>query len=1315
MKFWRAIAYLINKLWLLLAILLVTSAVLLSAARFALPHLDHYRTDIERFVARQYGQEVGIGALNAKWTSRGPTLVLEHVELVTDERLPFELEVGEIHVVLSFWQSLVDRQLVFEEFVLDNISLELYLHQGSSSKLPLLEALEKLLLQQLEHFQVRNSRLHLHTPDGRRRTISIEGLRWLNRDGTRQATGRFSVPDVTANHLNFIAEFDSKSVHALTGSLYVEASHLDVSPWLTQLTHTADIERAEFNLRGWLDFENAQFISGQVHFDENHLQWRRGEEVHSLTTSATTWLLTPQEQGWLMNSEPLEVHIDGQIWPIAKVAWEYNAGGHVWNLNELDIRDFGPVWSLFGSPGEEVRDWSAGLQPYGKVTDFKVKLTPQRDWQIYVAADELSWQPYRGIPGISGLSFELWSSAERGRFEISGHSVTLSSPSTFSTSQELAELVWRGYWARDELGWSLRMPNARFSLPKADLIQDFRLSGGQNLDTRVEWSIGSVSRGMPALDVLPLLPLQLGEKLGAYLQHAVKDGVLEQLDMVWRGSLADFPYRAGEGVFQAKASLSQLNFEFQPDWLPIATEQATILYKNETLHINAAQAILGEVEASAVSVQLPDLLSPQRWMHIYAQVQGNAVTAREVFRQSPLESSVGAALDQVIPSGNLTGALRLSVPFFPEAEVQLQGEVTLPTQRVHLAAIKTDIDGVSGVFSFRNSTIEFKPKTASWHGIPVNIELAGAAQDTGYQLKAAITGEWTATEIADAFPTAPMLEELAGEIVSRADFEMNLNGETGFTYNWAMRTNLTALASQLPPPFNKEPGEIWFWTTEVQGNEAELFIETGVADKVVFNGRLALGEAQLSAARIRLGPVEALELPPQGLSINTTIAQLNIATWVERWNSWQDKIAQLPTALVSASPSILSYIPPLEHIAGSIEHVDVWGQQFSMVRTDLEHVDGHWQGEINADQTRMNIDFAEYSDAMRVTADFLELQPFALNNEPLDSAERGQASNNWLAKVPAVDFVCRICRYDGKDLGRVTFGLDPRLEGAQLRHLRLLKTGNRLDLAGGWNELDGRLTSHVKGEFNSKNISALLQEWGNDSVVRDSETRLNLNLSWSGNLLEFNRDSIDGEIEFAMGSGYLRDVSDGGARLLSVLSLESIVRKLTLDFRDIFARGMFYSSFNGTLMIEDGAVGTQNTEMIGSAGDLTVKGTTNLVTEELDYQLSYTPKVTSSLPILLAWMVNPPSGLAALVIDRVLHEAKVISRLQYRVTGTISEPVINEIQREAKDVPIPEAELLQIEAPSDPQQEPSAQQQEPAASGQPMVEQSEGSSHEPLH
>ena len=104
-----------------------------------------------------------------------------------------------------------------------------------------------------------------------------------------------------------------------------------------------------------------------------------------------------------------------------------------------------------------------------------------------------------------------------------------------------------------------------------------------------------------------------------------------------------------------------------------------------------------------------------------------------------------------------------------------------------------------------------------------------------------------------------------------------------------------------------------------------------------------------------------------------------------------------------------------------------------------------------------------------------------------------------------------------------------------------------------------------------------------------------------------------------------------------------------------------------------------------------INGTVNLVSSELNYQIFYIPKVTSSLPVIVAWMVNPPSGLAALLIDRVLHDAQVISRLEYRITGTIEQPLVEEVARDSRDVEIP---LQQLKPP---QEQLNEQQQQPPA------------------
>ena len=67
----------------------------------------------------------------------------------------------------------------------------------------------------------------------------------------------------------------------------------------------------------------------------------------------------------------------------------------------------------------------------------------------------------------------------------------------------------------------------------------------------------------------------------------------------------------------------------------------------------------------------------------------------------------------------------------------------------------------------------------------------------------------------------------------------------------------------------------------------------------------------------------------------------------------------------------------------------------------------------------------------------------------------------------------------------------------------------------------------------------------------------------------FSFTTLNGEINANIDDGYLAEVTDK-ARIFSVLSLQSIVRKLTLDFRDIFSDGMFYKNITGDYHIDEG-------------------------------------------------------------------------------------------------------------------------------------------------
>ena len=137
-----------------------------------------------------------------------------------------------------------------------------------------------------------------------------------------------------------------------------------------------------------------------------------------------------------------------------------------------------------------------------------------------------------------------------------------------------------------------------------------------------------------------------------------------------------------------------------------------------------------------------------------------------------------------------------------------------------------------------------------------------------------------------------------------------------------------------------------------------------------------------------------------------------------------------------------------------------------------------------------------------------------------------------------------------------------------------------------------------------------------------------------------------------------------------MLSLQSIVRKLTLDFRDIFSDGIFYNDIKGDYHIKEGVLYTDNTRMNGSAGDLYLKGNTSFVDSTLDYKMSYKPNLTSSLPVL-AWIAttNPVIFLAGMAIDQVIT-SKVVSEYNFELTGSVSEPDFKEVNRKSRNVSV---------------------------------------------
>ena len=128
-------------------------------------------------------------------------------------------------------------------------------------------------------------------------------------------------------------------------------------------------------------------------------------------------------------------------------------------------------------------------------------------------------------------------------------------------------------------------------------------------------------------------------------------------------------------------------------------------------------------------------------------------------------------------------------------------------------------------------------------------------------------------------------------------------------------------------------------------------------------------------------------------------------------------------------------------------------------------------------------------------------------------------------------------------------------------------------------------------------------------------------------------------------------------RLFGLLTLQSLPRRLSLDFRDLFSEGFAFDKISATAKIDSGIVRSDDFFMTGPAADAKIKGETNLKTETQYLKVKVTPHVSDSFS-LAALIGGPIVGAAAFVAQKILKDPfNKIAATDYIISGTWDKPI----------------------------------------------------------
>jgi uncharacterized protein YhdP len=135
------------------------------------------------------------------------------------------------------------------------------------------------------------------------------------------------------------------------------------------------------------------------------------------------------------------------------------------------------------------------------------------------------------------------------------------------------------------------------------------------------------------------------------------------------------------------------------------------------------------------------------------------------------------------------------------------------------------------------------------------------------------------------------------------------------------------------------------------------------------------------------------------------------------------------------------------------------------------------------------------------------------------------------------------------------------------------------------------------------------------------------------------------------------------------MSLQSLPKRITLDFTDVFSKGFEFDSITGSAQIKQGVLLTDDFKINGSAAAVNLSGQVDLNRETQNLRVRVLPTIGDSVSLLALAAVNPAVGAGVFIANKILSDPldKLVS-FEYNVTGSWLDPKV-EKTGQSKAVP----------------------------------------------
>ena len=746
-----------------------------------------------------------------------------------------------------------------------------------------------------------------------------------------------------------------------------------------------------------------------------------------------------------------------------------------------------------------------------------------------------------------------------------------------------------------------------------------------------------------------------------------------------------------------------------PAWPALTDITTELVFNRAEFQVNALAASVADtpgVRLVSSNARIPNLMN-NAVVDVQLRLKGPVSSVLGFVSSTPLATMTGNVLTGMVASGNADYALRLSLPINNIDKTRVEGTVSLPNNEAQFSPATPPLSRLRGLVTFTESGFNVASAQAQLLGGDIRFE-------GGTRLPARsanLTGETEASPVFRAQGTvlADSLRQ-AKDLGFASRLAQNATGSAAYTASLGFRrgvaevvvaSNLQGMALNLPMPFNKSADAVLpvrFERTLLKGTaqpgqklQDQLTLAVGSAGAVAtvqYQRDISGNEAKMTRGSIAVGlePGESSAMPESGVAANIKLANVNVDAWERLFsNAVGSPGAAAPTQQAGPTQVAQSYLP--NQLAIRAKELTVSGRTLNNLVIGGSRQGSIWRANLDASELNGYVEYRQpgNSGAGLVYARLSRLNLAASTASDVESLLGQQPLN-----IPALDVVVEDLELRGKKLGRVEIDAlnlssgssSGTLEGGvrewRLRSFNVILPEATFTARGNWADVSAqartprnapeRRRTAMTFQLDIRDSGELLSRLGMKDVVRRGKGKMIGQVGWLGSPLALDYPSMSGQFNVNIESGQFLKADPGLAKLLGVLSLQSLPRRLALDFRDVFTEGFAFDFVRGDVNIAQGIASTNNLQMKGVNAAVLMEGSADIAKETQNLRVIVVPEINAGTVSLITAVINPMLGLGTFLAQLVLRQPLIRAATQeFLIDGSWVDPKITKVTTKPPD------------------------------------------------